>query len=144
MGLDYYSILKVEKTASEDDLKKAYKKRAMKWHPDKNTSNKTEAESKFKQISEAYDVLSDPHKRQIYDLYGDDALNSGLVPPPDKTFKTRDAAQIFEELFGGSVVKDEGRKASVVENKLLCGLEELYKGSKRKMKISRTVLDENR
>ncbi|KAK1381332.1 DnaJ-like protein subfamily A member 1 [Heracleum sosnowskyi] len=128
MGLDYYSILKVEKTASEEDLKKAYKKRAMKWHPDKNTSNKLEAESKFKQISEAYDVLSDPQKRQIYDLYGD-------------------ATEIFEELFGGSEGKEEGkevRKASVVENKLVCGLEELYKGSKRKMKISRSVLDEHR
>ncbi|KAL1807193.1 hypothetical protein ACET3Z_030261 [Daucus carota] len=137
MGLDYYSILKVEKTATLDDLKKAYKKRAMKWHPDKNSSNKTEAESKFKQISEAYDVLSDPQKRQIYDLYGDDG-----APPQDKGFHRRDAAEIFEELFGGSEEK-EGRKASVVENKLVCGLEELYKGSKRKMKISRSVLDEN-
>ncbi|KAK1381305.1 Potyviral capsid protein interacting protein 1 [Heracleum sosnowskyi] len=144
MGLDYYSILKVEKTASEEDLKKAYKRRAMKWHPDKNTSNKLEAESKFKQISEAYDVLSDPQKRQIYDLYGDEAVSS--VEPEDKGFRRRDAKEIFEELFGGSEGKEEGkevRKASVVENKLVCGLEELYKGSKRKMKISRSVLDEH-
>ncbi|KAE8786909.1 DnaJsubfamily B member 13 [Hordeum vulgare] len=56
MGLDYYKILGVDKAASDDDLKKAYRKLAMKWHPDKNPTNKKEAESKFKQISEAYEV----------------------------------------------------------------------------------------
>lgn len=56
MGVDYYKILQVDKNASDDDLKKAYRKLAMKWHPDKNPNNKKEAEAKFKQISEAYDV----------------------------------------------------------------------------------------
>lgn len=56
MGVDYYKILQVDKNAKEDDLKKAYRKLAMKWHPDKNPNNKKEAEAKFKQISEAYDV----------------------------------------------------------------------------------------
>lgn len=56
MGVDYYGILKVEKTATEDDLKKAYRRLAMKWHPDKNPTKKNEAETKFKQISEAYEV----------------------------------------------------------------------------------------
>lgn len=56
MGVDYYRILGVDKKASEDDLKKAYRKMAMKWHPDKNRTNKKDAEDKFKQISEAYDV----------------------------------------------------------------------------------------
>lgn len=56
MGLDYYTILKVDKNATEDDLKKSYRKLAMKWHPDKNPTTKTEAEAKFKQISEAYEV----------------------------------------------------------------------------------------
>ena len=56
MGVDYYKILQVDKSASDDDLKKAYRKLAMKWHPDKNPNNKKEAESKFKQISEAYEV----------------------------------------------------------------------------------------
>ena len=56
MGVDYYSILKVPKTATDDDLKKAYRKLAMEWHPDKNPNNKKEAEAKFKQISEAYEV----------------------------------------------------------------------------------------
>jgi DnaJ-class molecular chaperone len=57
MGLDYYKILGVDKGASDDDLKKAYRKLAMKWHPDKNPTNKKEAENKFKQISEAYEVI---------------------------------------------------------------------------------------
>lgn len=56
MGVDYYKILQVDRTAKDDDLKKAYRKLAMKWHPDKNPNNKREAEAKFKQISEAYDV----------------------------------------------------------------------------------------
>lgn len=56
MGLDYYNILKVNRNATEDDLKKSYRRLAMKWHPDKNPNTKTEAEAKFKQISEAYEA----------------------------------------------------------------------------------------
>lgn len=56
MGVDYYKLLQVDKSATDDDLKKAYRKLAMKWHPDKNPTNKKEAETKFKQISEAYEV----------------------------------------------------------------------------------------
>jgi DnaJ family protein B protein 4 len=70
MGLDYYKILGVDKGASDDDLKKAYRKLAMKWHPDKNPTNKKEAENKFKQISEAYEVITHlpPSTRKIIDL----------------------------------------------------------------------------
>ena len=56
MGVDYYKILQVDRNAKDDDLKKAYRKLAMKWHPDKNPNSKKEAEAKFKKISEAYDV----------------------------------------------------------------------------------------
>lgn len=56
MGVDYYKILQVDKNATDEDLKKAYRKLAMKWHPDKNPNNKKEAEAKFKQVSEAYEV----------------------------------------------------------------------------------------
>ena len=56
MGVDYYKLLQVDRNASDEDLKKAYRKLAMKWHPDKNPNNKRDAEAKFKQISEAYDV----------------------------------------------------------------------------------------
>ncbi|XP_015073731.1 dnaJ homolog subfamily B member 1-like [Solanum pennellii] len=154
MSVDYYKTLKVSRNASEEDLKKSYKRLAMKWHPDKNSENKQEAEAKFKQISEAYDVLSDPQKRQIYDIYGDEALKSGQFDPSSPSdrrgfkFNSRDAEDIFAEFFGGSdgYSRSTGgtvriRKAAPVENKLPCTLEELYKGSKRKMKISRIVLD---
>ena len=69
MAEDYYQVLGVEKKASADDIKKAYRKLALKWHPDKNPNNKT-AEEKFKKISEAYAVLSDPEKRNQYDQFG--------------------------------------------------------------------------
>lgn len=80
--MDYYNILKVSRSATDIDVKKSYKKLAMIWHPDKNPNNRAQAESKFKLISEAYDVLTDPHKRRIYDNYGEVALKSGVVPPP--------------------------------------------------------------
>ncbi|KAG6553399.1 hypothetical protein Mapa_005134 [Marchantia paleacea] len=115
MGLDYYNVLKVPKNASDDDLKKAYRKLAMKWHPDKNPNNKKDAEAKFKQISEAYEVLSDPQKRAIYDQYGEEGLK-GQVPPQGAQqagysnggttntfrFNPRNAEDIFAEFFGGS------------------------------------------
>jgi curved DNA-binding protein len=69
MAEDYYQILGIDKKASLDDIKKAYRKLALKWHPDKNPNNKA-AEEKFKKISEAYAVLSDPEKRQQYDHFG--------------------------------------------------------------------------
>ncbi|CBI15287.3 unnamed protein product, partial [Vitis vinifera] len=152
MGVDYYNILKVNRNASEDDLRRAYRRLAMIWHPDKNPSNKREAEAKFKQISEAYDVLSDPQKRQIYDLYGEEALKSGQHhnhhPNPSFRFNPRDADDIYEEFFGpdgsgtGAGGGGGGRnRAAPVENLLPCSLEELYKGAKKKMKISRTISD---
>jgi len=69
MSEDYYKTLGIEKSASAEDIKKAYRKLALKWHPDKNPNNKS-AEDKFKKISEAYAVLSDPEKRKEYDTYG--------------------------------------------------------------------------
>ena len=76
MADDYYATLGVAKGASEDELKKAYRKLAMQYHPDKNHGN-AEAEKKFKAISEAYDVLKDPQKRAAYDRFGHDAFASG-------------------------------------------------------------------
>ncbi|KAJ1685013.1 hypothetical protein LUZ63_016403 [Rhynchospora breviuscula] len=117
MGLDFYKVLQVDRNANDEDLKKAYRKLAMKWHPDKNPSNKKEAEAKFKQISEAYEVLSDPHKRTIYDQYGEEGLNSEMPPtgpsgsssffsngggPGGFHFNPRNADDLFAELFGFS------------------------------------------
>jgi curved DNA-binding protein len=70
MAEDYYQTLGIAKTASADEIKKAYRKLAVKWHPDKNPNNKAASEEKFKKISEAYAVLSDAEKRQQYDTYG--------------------------------------------------------------------------
>merc|ERR1712241_92384 len=76
MGKDYYKILGVARGASEEEIKKAYRKLALKYHPDKNQT--TGAEEKFKEIGEAYDVLSDSKKKQIYDQYGEEGLKGGL------------------------------------------------------------------
>lgn len=75
MGKDYYKILGIPSGANEDEIKKAYRKMALKYHPDKN--KEPNAEEKFKEIAEAYDVLSDPKKRSLYDQYGEE----GKVQP---------------------------------------------------------------
>merc|ERR1739848_911979 len=75
MGKDYYAILGVSKSASDADLKKAYRKLAIKYHPDKNKSS--EAEEKFKEIGLAYEVLKDPKKRKLYDQFGEAGLQNG-------------------------------------------------------------------
>ena len=80
MGKDYYTILGVDRSASEDDLKKAYRKLALLHHPDRNPDSKEKAEKKFKEVAEAYEVLSDKNKRQVYDTYGEEGLKGG--PPP--------------------------------------------------------------
>ncbi len=77
MVKDYYDILGVSRNASQDDIKKAYRKLARKWHPDINPGNR-EAEGKFKEISEAHDVLRDPEKRKLYDEFGEEGLRSGF------------------------------------------------------------------
>jgi len=82
MGKDYYKILGVARDANEDDIKRAYKKQALKWHPDRNAGNTEEAGQKFKEISEAFEVLSDKQKRTIFDQLGEEGLKGGGAPPP--------------------------------------------------------------
>nr|BAE87866.1 unnamed protein product [Macaca fascicularis] len=77
----YYEILDVPRSASADDIKKAYRRKALQWHPDKNPDNKEFAEKKFKEVAEAYEVLSDKHKREIYDRYGREGLTGTGTGP---------------------------------------------------------------
>ncbi|XP_053209295.1 dnaJ homolog subfamily B member 4-like [Panonychus citri] len=112
MGKDYYKILGISKDANDDDIKKAYKKMALKYHPDKNKS--PGAEEKFKEIAEAYDVLSDKEKRKLYDMVGEEGLKggaghtggSGGGMPNGATngfsyVYTGDPRATFEQFFGG-------------------------------------------
>ncbi|KAF7649587.1 hypothetical protein LDENG_00139070 [Lucifuga dentata] len=106
--VDYYDILGVSRTASQDDIKKAYRKLALRWHPDKNPDNKEEAEKKFKELAEAYEVLSDTSKREEYDRYGNDRMrHPGSSTSdfssdfPGFTFTFRSPDEVFREFFGG-------------------------------------------
>ncbi|GBP30681.1 DnaJ homolog subfamily B member 6-B [Eumeta japonica] len=114
--VDYYRVLGVTRTASETEIKKAYRKLALKWHPDKNPDNADEANRRFKEISEAYEVLSDERKRRMYDQYGKEGLNSGRSRRAadddydfgysDFPFTFRDPEEVFREFFGGSPFGD--------------------------------------
>ncbi|NXP54248.1 DNJB6 protein, partial [Heliornis fulica] len=105
--VDYYEVLGVQKHASAEDIKKAYRKLALKWHPDKNPDNKEEAERQFKQVAEAYEVLSDAKKRDIYDRYGKEGLINGggggnhRDNPFDFGFTFRNPEEVFRDFFGG-------------------------------------------
>ncbi|XP_008054395.1 dnaJ homolog subfamily B member 3 [Carlito syrichta] len=107
--VDYYEVLGVPRQASSEAIKKAYRKLALKWHPDKNPENKEEAERRFKQVAEAYEVLSDAKKRDVYDRYGETGVDGGgrgagggpFRDSFEYVFTFRDPAEVFREFFGG-------------------------------------------
>jgi DnaJ family protein A protein 2 len=135
----YYEILGVPKTAAQDDLKKAYRKAAIKNHPDKGGDPE-----KFKELAQAYEVLSDPEKREIYDQYGEDALKEGMgggggggVDPFDIF------SSFFGPSFGGGGGSSRGRRqrrGEDVVHPLKASLEDLYNGTSKKLSLSRSVL----
>ncbi|RZB83722.1 DnaJ protein-like isoform B [Glycine soja] len=134
----YYEILGVSKNASPDDLKKAYKKAAIKNHPDKGGDPE-----KFKELAQAYEVLSDPEKREIYDTYGEDALKEGMGGGGGG----HDPFDIFSSFFGGSPFGSGGssrgrrqRRGEDVVHPLKVSLEDLYLGTSKKLSLSRNVL----
>uniref|UniRef100_A0AC34R6K6 J domain-containing protein n=1 Tax=Panagrolaimus sp. JU765 TaxID=591449 RepID=A0AC34R6K6_9BILA len=117
MGKDYYKILGIAKGATEDEIKKAYRKMALKYHPDKNKD--PGAETKFKEVAEAYDVLSDAKKKEIYDKYGEEGLKSDGMPGGPgpggpggaNGFHyqfTGDPMRMFSQMFGGGMFSDFG------------------------------------
>ena len=95
---DLYKTLGVSRSASSDDIKQAYRKLALRWHPDRNQNNRVEAEKKFKEVSEAYQTLSDPSKRRQYDQ---PASQQGSQR---KTMDMHEAENFFRQMFGGSSV----------------------------------------
>eukprot|EP00730_Choanoeca_flexa_P003847 TRINITY_DN11519_c0_g3_i4.p2 TRINITY_DN11519_c0_g3~~TRINITY_DN11519_c0_g3_i4.p2 ORF type:complete len:261 (+),score=63.47 TRINITY_DN11519_c0_g3_i4:2090-2872(+) len=101
--IDYYELLGIERTASSAEIKKAYRKAALIHHPDKNPGQEEQAASMFKLVSEAYDVLSDPDKRNVYDRYGHEGLKQGAGGPSAASdFHFRNPADLFREVFGDS------------------------------------------
>lgn len=102
---DYYEVLGVTKNSTLDDIKKAYKKLAMKWHPDKNPNDMEMAKEKFREVSEAYQVLSDPEKRKNYDAYGFDGPKVGGFS--SSNFDFSDADSIFKQFFRNSGFDNE-------------------------------------
>ncbi|MDP8221242.1 MAG: molecular chaperone DnaJ [Candidatus Stygibacter frigidus] len=148
---DYYEVLGIAKTAEASEIKKSYRKLAMKYHPDKNPDDK-EAEKKFKEASEAYEVLSDPEKRSKYDKFGHAGLegafggggfdwgNFSHFSDIDDIFGGEGLGGIFEHLFGGSMGRSRGgsrrNKGEDLQLSLSLTLEEIAKGVKKKLKIN--------
>lgn len=160
--MDYYEVLQVPRGATEQEIKKAYRKLAMKWHPDKNKSNQVEAQYRFQEISEAYDVMSDPERRAIFDQYGYDGLKNGI---PDENgdmrdgyaFNERASEDVFNKFFGttnpfmdfgfgdtqpfaSSLRKKGPEKAEPIVADLICTLEDLFLGSSKSIIIARKRL----
>ena len=161
---DYYNTLGLQKGASDSEIKRAYRKLAMRWHPDKNADDKAAAEIEFQAIAEAYDVLSDLAKRAVYDQFGYEGLRDGV--PDEKgakegyTYKNN-AEEIFGSFFGTSnpfadfgfgestpftsrLKKTGPKKMDPVVSDLPCSLEELFNGCIKKLKITRKRFNADR
>ncbi|KAF2281280.1 DnaJ-domain-containing protein [Westerdykella ornata] len=141
----FYDILGVPPDASESQLKSAYKKGALKWHPDKNAHN-PEAAEKFKDLSHAYEILSDPQKRQIYDQYGEEGLEQGGMGGGGMA-----AEDIFAQFFGGGGgpfggmfgggMRETGpKKARTISHVHKVSLEDIYRGKVSKLALQKSVI----
>mgnify|MGYP001441603090 CR=1 FL=1 len=122
MSNSYYDILNINKNASENEIKKAYRKLAMKYHPDRNPNNKEECETKFKEISEAHNVLSDPQKRKHYDMFGKEgSSNASNFSSPFDMFNN------FSNIFNTNSTPQK-RKPKLKEKIIHLELKDLYNG----------------
>lgn len=137
---DYYEVLGVSKDANEQELKKAYRRLAMKYHPDRNPDSK-EAEEKFKEAKEAYEIINDPQKRQAYDQFG----HAG-VDPSQGGFHGAQGGESFSDIFGdvfgdifgggrGGGGRQRQRRGADLQYNLEMSLEEAVKGTKKNVKI---------
>ena len=144
---DFYEVLGVERTASVEEIKSSYRKAALKWHPDRNPENKHEAEAKFRECTEAYSVLSDQEKRQVYDTYGHAGLSNagGGVDFNGTVFQ--DFHDIFgdffgfEDLFGGGRRgRNRAQRGSDLRYDMTLTFEEAAAGVSTKIKLPKQEL----
>src|SRR6201991_4339506 len=150
MSQDYYELLGVGRTASADDLKKAFRKLAMQHHPDRNRDDK-EAEKRFKSINHAYDVLKDPEKRAAYDRYGPAAFEGGMGPGgaggPFGGAQGFDFGSvfgdIFEQMFGADGQRGRGGRADMrgqdLRFNLEITLEQAYSGTEATVRVPSSI-----
>ena len=136
---DYYEVLGVSKSASDDEIKKAYRSLAKKYHPD--VSKESNAEAKFKEVQEAYEVLSDPQKRSQYDQFGHANPNAGFggFGGGGAGFEGFDFGDIFSAFFGGnqrdSGSRSRARKGSDIQRRMTISFEESIFGKKEKLRV---------
>ncbi len=132
MEKDYYKILNISKDASKSDIKKAYRKLALKYHPDRNPDKSKEAEEHFKKINEAYAILSDDEKRSIYDQYGIE----GLKGQPGFNFEDIFNFSFFEDIFSG-FAGQHSRKGGDINVNINLTLDEVFTGTQKEVRIKR-------
>jgi molecular chaperone DnaJ len=139
---DFYEVLGVAKSASADDLKKAYRKLAMQYHPDRNSGDKN-AEQKFKDINEAYDILKDDQKRAAYDRFGHAAFEQGTGRAPGDFGFSGGFADIFDEMFGEFMGGRRGQagpsRGSDLRYNLEISLEESFRGKQTTIRVPNLV-----
>lgn len=152
---DYYEVLGVEKSANADEIKKAYRKAAIKYHPDKNPGDK-EAEEKFKEAAEAYDVLSNPDKRARYDQFGHAGMNGGAAGGgfggfSGGGFSMEDIFSQFGDIFGGrfgggfggfggGTHQTRANRGSDIRVKICLTLSEIANGTTKKIKVKKNIV----
>jgi molecular chaperone DnaJ len=141
---DFYEVLGVTRTAAVEEIKSAYRKSALKWHPDRNPENKSEAEVKFRECTEAYSVLSDPQKKQIYDTYGHAGLSSAGASQGFDGTVFQDFHDIFgdffgfEDLFGGGRrTRSRAQRGADLRYDMTLSFEEASAGVSTKIKLPR-------
>ena len=154
---DYYEVLGVSKTATEDEIKKAYKKLAIKYHPDRNPDDK-EAEEKFKEAAEAYDVLHDPQKRARYDQFGHEGMSGagGFGGFNGQGMSMDDIFSMFGDVFGGrggfggfsgfgggGQQRQRRFRGSDLRVKVRLSLKEILNGADKKFKLKKYVTCEH-